>query len=492
MDMKFTFTAAILILSDLNDKSRERKDSTSWKKSIKNLPSNFSIIDNLHKEEQEIEEEKDSSTKDSTLSLHIAFYENSDETENSDSVEVENKNDNSFEFPRQQRNYVNQIPEVVQFKASQRLLNPNQFLFQYEDAGTHEVAATTASDVTDDQGLQRGASVLKDELSHFGFDSMQDFYEYFSKEIYTDFSHVKDRPVKFLMVAEKGSLAKEIAKHLSNGNFKEYKIEADGRKIKVQQNVVKEEEENDRNNQMPFINIWEFSCKIFGFETDVLMCATNGHLCTEKFVDERVEKTEDFFHKDIIKDLVDEDGGGIKIRKYYPRWLAQFAKGCDGLFLWLDNDDEGEAICFEVIHYVIEYLNLPPSGCVMDVVYRASFYSASSSQIEKAMATLHRPDFRKHLAMTAKHQLDLIMGKVFTHHQKHALRSIFRNHNIKDLPFGPCQTAALKMIVDQFRICKNYIPSYVIQISIVVGGRIIKAVSDEYNDEKLWLKWLEC
>uniref|UniRef100_A0A914XZC8 Uncharacterized protein n=1 Tax=Panagrolaimus superbus TaxID=310955 RepID=A0A914XZC8_9BILA len=100
------------------------------------------------------------------------------------------------------------------------------------------------------------------------------------------------------------------------------------------------------------------------------------------------------------------------------------------------------------------------------------------------MITLHRPDFRKHLAMTAKHQLDLIMGKVFTYHQKQALRHIFKNHDIKDLPFGPCQTVALKMIVDQYNICKNYIPSYVIQISIVVGDHLIKAVSDEYHDEK--------
>uniref|UniRef100_A0AC35FGG5 Clathrin/coatomer adaptor adaptin-like N-terminal domain-containing protein n=1 Tax=Panagrolaimus sp. PS1159 TaxID=55785 RepID=A0AC35FGG5_9BILA len=74
-------------------------------------------------------------SSNSTLSLHIAAFENSNEYDISDGKNAALKKQlfpgsiiqNSFEFPRQQEGGRATAPDIMQFRASQRMRNPNQF-----------------------------------------------------------------------------------------------------------------------------------------------------------------------------------------------------------------------------------------------------------------------------------------------------------------------------------------------------------------------------
>jgi DNA topoisomerase-3 len=77
------------------------------------------------------------------------------------------------------------------------------------------------------------------------------------------------------------------------------------------------------------------------------------------------------------------------VRREIIRLLKREAKGCDCLFLWLDNDREGENICFEVIDVCSPFMRNNYT------LLRAKFSSTTTPDIRKAYRDLNDvPDIK--------------------------------------------------------------------------------------------------
>uniref|UniRef100_A0AC34F4B0 Uncharacterized protein n=1 Tax=Panagrolaimus sp. ES5 TaxID=591445 RepID=A0AC34F4B0_9BILA len=174
-----TKIAAVSKLSDF-DNSRTRKDLNSWKKSNKSLSSRFLNHDcGILGGKYEVKKEG-KYVNNSTLSLHIASYEATNDPLNEENECLEKKNEKSdfdktctnanvdgspslnqniFEFPRQQENKKVSTPEISQFKASQKLLNPNTDL-QQQQPQPAAASASSAIDVTQPIKIQKNESEL--------------------------------------------------------------------------------------------------------------------------------------------------------------------------------------------------------------------------------------------------------------------------------------------------------------------------------------------
>ena len=238
---------------------------------------------------------------------------------------------------------------------------------------------------------------------------------------------------KALSVAEKPSVAKELAAILSNGTA------------------------SSNNGVSRFNRVFEFKCTLDGGPCQMSMTSVLGHLMEMDF-EEQYRK----WHSCAPADLFDapvrmatrEDNGCVDVR----RNLEHAVRGCTELILWLDCDREGEAIGFEVM-----------DACLAVVprlrVRRARFSALIPRDIHYALANLVQPDSNQSEAVLARSEIDLRLGAAFTRLQTTALQNKFEGLDSL-LSYGPCQFPTMWFVAQRADRIDAFTPEQFWQIQL--------------------------
>ncbi|KPI84912.1 putative DNA topoisomerase III [Leptomonas seymouri] len=130
--------------------------------------------------------------------------------------------------------------------------------------------------------------------------------------------------------------------------------------------------------------------------------------------------------------------------------LEALACRADTLVLWLDCDREGENICFEVIQVV-------QSKRPRVQIKRARFSALTARDLLHAVHNLQAPNKRLSDAVEARQEMDLRIGAAFTRYQTVKFRHLF-----EEIPgvlsFGPCQFPTLGFVVRRYWQQQGFVP----------------------------------
>ena len=144
----------------------------------------------------------------------------------------------------------------------------------------------------------------------------------------------------------------------------------------------------------------------------------------------------------------------------------------DFLVLWLDNDREGENICFEVIDICERVMNQIPKGFDRNI-YRARFSSLVKQDLRDAFYNIHEePNYNESLSVDARQIIDLKIGVVFSRFQTIYFTKKYQHLSDKMISFGPCQTPTLGFCVRRSDDILKFEPKpyYKINVDVAKDG----------------------
>lgn len=132
------------------------------------------------------------------------------------------------------------------------------------------------------------------------------------------------------------------------------------------------------------------------------------------------------------------------------------------LFIWTDNDREGEHIGYEI--FKIACSSNP--NLTMSNVHRAVFNNIEESHIRQAAKNPRQLDMRLVNAVIARIEIDFRIGTALTRFQTLAIQDAITTLKKDVISYGPCQFPTLGFVVDQYNRVTKFVPENFWYISI--------------------------
>ncbi|PFH57509.1 hypothetical protein XA68_14912 [Ophiocordyceps unilateralis] len=249
--------------------------------------------------------------------------------------------------------------------------------------------------------------------------------------------------MRVLCVAEKPSISKAVAGHLSGGSLQTH---------------------NTRNR---FIKNYSF---VFDFaqawgQCEVTMTCVSGHLTNIDFPAEYRNwghpPPETLFTAPIITNIHDDS-------KIIAKNIQDQARYSRLLVIWTDCDLEGEHIGQEIV-------DAARQGNAGIQIKRARFSNVERAHVLSAARRLADLDEKKVNAVRARIELDLRIGCAFTRFLCNSLRSLGGPMEKLTLSYGSCQFPTLGFVVDRYFRVKNFVPEpfWSIKLSQTKQGKTV-------------------
>ncbi|KAG9235297.1 DNA topoisomerase [Amylocarpus encephaloides] len=243
-------------------------------------------------------------------------------------------------------------------------------------------------------------------------------------------------PGKILCVAEKPSISKAVAGHLSGNQF------------------------TTSNTRVGYIKNYGFT---FNFgppwnDCQVVMTCVSGHLTDAQFDSEHDGNWESPPPLALFGAPVEVKVGKKKLD--IANNIQQQACGARALFIWTDCDREGEHIGNEVRNEALKTNR-------QLVVKRARFSNIERAHVIQAAKNPIDLDERQIQAVQARIELDIRIGFAFTRWLTITLRPLLGNfatagtgdnEKKRILSYGSCQFPTLGFVVDRYFRVKNFVP----------------------------------
>ncbi|KAK2630158.1 hypothetical protein QTJ16_000978 [Diplocarpon rosae] len=235
-------------------------------------------------------------------------------------------------------------------------------------------------------------------------------------------------PNKILCVAEKNSIAKAVAGHLSGGQC------------------------TTGNTRVTFVKNYTFTFDFGGQwgNCEVTMTAVSGHLTDITFGPEYEKDWQNPPPQRLFN-------APIRDQQAIAQNITQQARGAKALFIWTDCDREGEHIGGEVRDEALK-------GNPRISVKRARFSNIERVHVLRAARNPIDLDERQVSAVATRIELDLRIGYIFTRWLTNSLRplggplAVNEEGKRRVISYGSCQFPTLGFVVDRYFRVKNFVP----------------------------------